>query len=199
MAVLSRMFTIPHEPNWDIGIYLCDEIRHVVGVFAYSIVAGGKGVRVNFMRVDFFLDSEGSKSSCVELVTITAFLDMNVQTMSLKVETFTDGELVLFLESTSFLGQVHVVDQIGVKVLREHMVVLRYFPISVCLFALLLWKCLDSEPFCIMPHRDCFDWRHVTVLGLIDKAIDFRANGPRTGHFPVGSAGTGSEAVEGTT
>ena len=142
MAVLSRMFTLPHEPNWDIGIYLRDEIRHGVGIHVYSIVAGGKGVRVNFMRVDFFLDSEGSKSSCVELVTITAFLDMNVQTMSLKVETFTDGELVLFLESTSFLGQVHVVDQKGVKVLCEDVVVLRYLPVSQSLFALLFWKCL---------------------------------------------------------
>ena len=179
------MFTLPHELNWDFGIYLREEIGHVVGVLAYSIVAGGKGVRVNFMRVDFFLDSEGSKSSCVELVTITAFLDVNVHSMSFKVKTFTDGKSVLFLESTSFLGQVLVVDQIGVKVLREHVVVLSYFPISVCLLALLLWKGPDFKPFCIMPYRNCFDWRHVAVFGLLDKAINFRANGPRTGHFCI--------------
>ena len=177
------MFTLPHEPNWDFGIYLREEIGHVVGVLAYSELAGRKGVRVNFMRVDFFLNFKDSKSSCIELVTITAFLDVSVQTASLKVETFTDGELVLLLESTSFLGCVLVFDQKGVKVLCEYDVVLSYFPITVCLLAMLFWKLLDSVPFRIMPYRYCFAWRYVGEVGLLDKEINFRANGPRTGYF----------------
>ena len=140
MAVLSRMFTLPHEPNWDFRIYLSLEINNVVSVLANSKRAGLDGVRVNFMRVDFFLDLLDSKSSCIELVSVTAFLDVNVQTVSLKVETFTDSELVLLLESTSLLGGLLVIDQKGVKVLRECDLVLCDFPITVCLLLLLFWK-----------------------------------------------------------
>ena len=85
MAVLSRMFTLPHELNWDVRDHLRDDIRdEATGVFVCGIVAGGNGVRVNFVRVGLFLECDGSKSSCVELVTITAFLHMNVHSMSFR-------------------------------------------------------------------------------------------------------------------